>query len=271
LKYFSVNLLITHPRLSYGCTSAILSGTASLSNIMAVKLNATITTPQELLENLFTFSITIHDLRCIQIHRAIAGYTVLQMERTPRKSKSTDLSMEVAPPAQPDSPAKLLALWNWKSAILSIVLRVPVFAVAAIRRGPEAVAAAAFTEAAVCGFNAGCYAAVVQVIRNRKPVWLTALFIGVGLPALGQVIEYGVHGWRGTPHRTAAVIVSTILGAVSSLFNWYAMKRGTLLVGNEGTSFWNDVRRMPLLIGRFLLVGPCWLLRRVSWMAVRSS
>ena len=166
--------------------------------------------------------------------------------------------------AQRDSPARLIALWNWKSAILSIVLRVPVFAVATLRRGPEVVAAAVLTEAIVCGFNAGCYAAVVQAVRNRKPVWLTASLIAVGLPALGQVIEYGVHTWRGTPHRAAAVIVSTVLGALSSLFNWYAMKRGTMLVGNEGSSFSNDVRRMPLLIGRFLLLGPVWVLRRVG-------
>jgi len=170
-----------------------------------------------------------------------------------------------------DSRARLIALWNWKSAILSVILRVPVFAVVAIRRGPDVVAAAALTEALVCGFNAGCYAAVVQAIRNRKPVWLTALLIGVGLPAVGQVIEYSVHTWRGTPHTVPAVIVSTILAALSSLFNWYAMKRGTLLVGNEGGSFSSDLRRLPLLIGRFLLLGPRWVLRGVGWMAMPAG
>lgn len=171
----------------------------------------------------------------------------------------------------PDWRARLIALWNWKSAILSVILRVPVFAVAAGRRGPDVIAAAALTEAVVCAFNAGCYAAIVQAIRHRKPVWVTALVIGVGLPALGQVIEYAVHTWRGTPHAVPAVIVSTILGALSSLFNWYAMKRGTLLVGHEGGSFLSDIRQLPLLIGRFLLLGPCWLLRRVGWMALPSG
>lgn len=155
-------------------------------------------------------------------------------------------------------------LWNWKSAVLSIILRVPVFAVAAARHGLEAIALAAFTEAIVCGFNAGCYAAVVQVLRNKKPVWLTALIIGVALPAVGQVIEYQVHRWRGTPHTFIAVIVSSVLAALSSLFNWYAMKRGTLLVGGEGGSFGNDLRRIPNLIGGFLLVGPRWVLRQVE-------
>lgn len=155
-------------------------------------------------------------------------------------------------------------LWNWKSAVLSIILRVPVFAIAAARHGIEAIALAALTEAMVCGFNAGCYAAVVQVLRNRKPVWLTAIIIGVGLPALGQIIEYGVHSWRGTPHTSIAVIVSTVLAGLSSLFNWYAMKRGTLLMGEEGGSFLNDLRRIPVLLFSFLLVGPRWVLRQVE-------
>lgn len=161
--------------------------------------------------------------------------------------------------------------WNWKSAVLSIILRVPVFAVVSVRHGIGAVGAAALTEALVCAFNAGFYAAVVQAIRNRKPLWLTAVLIAVGLPALGQVIEYEVHVWRGTPHHTFAVIISSILAALSSLFNWYAMRRGTLLVGSEGNSFSEDVRQIPGLLGRFLLIGPRWVLRRVGWMALPSS
>ena len=122
-------------------------------------------------------------------------------------------------------------LWNWKSAILSIILRVPVFAVAAARHGPEAIALAAFTEAVVCGFNAGCYAAVVQVLRNREPIWLTAFIIGVALPTIGEIIEYQVHLWRGTPHTFIAVVISSVLSAVSSLFSWYAERRSLPLLG----------------------------------------
>src|SRR5262249_21977341 len=151
-------------------------------------------------------------------------------------------------------------LWNWKSAVLSVILRVPVFAAVAVRKGPEAVAGAVIAEALVCAFNAGCYAALVQHIRNRRPVWLTAVVIAVVLRAIGQVIEYEVHAWRGTPHRIFAVIVSSILSAVSSLFNWYAMRQGTLLVGAERSSLVSDLKRLPRLLGEFLLLGPRWLL-----------
>jgi hypothetical protein len=163
------------------------------------------------------------------------------------------------------------SLWNWKSAVLSMMLRLPVFAIATMRRGADVILAAVLTEAVVCSFYAGCYAAVVQAIRNRKPVWLMAVIIGFGLPALGQVIEYEVHSLRGTPHTTAAVIASSILAALASLFNWYAMKRGTMLVGGEGGSFAADLRQLPLLLGRFFLLGPRWVLRQVGRPAVSSD
>lgn len=162
-------------------------------------------------------------------------------------------------------------IWNWKSALLSIILRVPVFAIATLRSGAEAVAGAILTEAAVCAFYAGFYAALVQFLRNRKPVWLVAIVIGVVLPTLGQVFEYAVHAWHGTPHRLAAVIVSSVLSALSSLFNWYAMKQGTLLVGRERSSFSSDLRRIPVLILRFILLGPRWIGRQLRWMALPSN
>jgi hypothetical protein len=165
----------------------------------------------------------------------------------------------------------LLSLWNWKSALLSVMLRAPVFAIATIRGGPEVVAGAVLTEVAVCAINAGWYAAVAQVLRNRKPVWLVAIVISVIVPLSGQVIEYGIHVWHQTPHRVAAVIVSTFLGAIASLFNWYAMKQGTMLVGGEGSSFVSDLKKFPILLLRFFLLGPRWLGRRLGWMALPSN
>jgi uncharacterized membrane protein len=164
----------------------------------------------------------------------------------------------------------VLSLWNWKSALLSIMLRVPVFVIATVRRGPEVIAGAVLTEAVVCAFNAGWYAAITQVLRNRKPVWLVATIITVVMPLSGQIVEYAVHAWHQTPHRIAAVIVSSVLGAISSLFNWYAMKQGTLLVGDERSSFVSDLRRFPLLLGRFFLLVPRWIGRRLGWMVLPS-
>jgi hypothetical protein len=163
---------------------------------------------------------------------------------------------------------KLLLFWNWKSAVLSVMMRVPVFAVAAMKHGPEAVMGAVLTEAAVCAVNAGTYSSVVQVLRNRKPVWLVATIVTVVLPVCGQIVEYFVHLWHKTPHTTAAVIVSSVLGAISYLFNWYAMKQGTLLVGSEQSSLGSDLKRIPLLLYHFFLLGPRWLGRRLGALAL---
>jgi len=151
------------------------------------------------------------------------------------------------------------------------MMRVPIFAIATIRRGPEVVAGAILTETAVCAINAGWFAAIVQILRNRKPVWLVATVISVVVPVCGQVIEYAIHAWHQTPHRVAAVIVSTVLGAIASLFNWYVMKHGRLLVGGERSSFASDLRSMPVLLFRFLLLGPRWLVKQLGWTAQPSN
>ena len=170
-------------------------------------------------------------------------------------------------------PSRLgaIALWNWKSALLSVAFRVPVFAIATVRHGLSAMAGAVSAEALVCAIYAGCYAGVVQSIRNRRPLWLTMLTIAMVLPALGQVLEYEVHSWRSTPHRIAAVLVSSILSVLSSLFNWYVMRHGSLLVGHERSSLSSDLRRLPVLLWRFLLLVPRWLLERVRWDVLPSS
>jgi len=164
-----------------------------------------------------------------------------------------------------------IALWNWKSAILSIVFRVPVFAGVTLHRGIDAMTGAVLAETAVCAFYAGFYAAVVQYIRNRRPVWVTAFVIAVVLPALGQLLEYEVHTWRSTPHRILAVILSSILSVLSSLFNWYVMRQGTFLVGREHSSFVADLKRFPLLLWRFLLLAPRWLIHRMGWDVLPSN
>ena len=53
-------------------------------------------------------------------------------------------------------------------------------------------------------------------------------------------------------------------GAISALFNWYAMRRGTLLVGTEGRAFATDLHRLPVLIVSFLAVLPLKLLERLK-------
>lgn len=153
-------------------------------------------------------------------------------------------------------PYQLLQLWNWKSALLSIILRGPIFFVAGIRQGWADAVAALLAESIFCALSAGFYGAVVQTLKDAEPRWLTGVFLTVVMPIIFQVLEYLLHWFRGTPHLRIAEIVSLVVSGVSALFNWYAMRRGTLLVGRGSGGFGGDLRRLPLLLFGFLAVLP---------------
>ena len=141
-------------------------------------------------------------------------------------------------------------------------MRGPIFLIATVRRGWALALAAVLAESVYCVLTAGFYGAVVQILRDAEPEWLTAVFLTVVIPAAFQVLEYVLHWIRGTPHLRIAEFVSIGASAISALFNWYAMRRGTLLVGGEGRDFVSDLRRLPRLIIGFLAVLPRHFFKR---------
>ena len=170
-----------------------------------------------------------------------------------------------------DPATVLLRRWNWKAAALSILFRAPVYVIASLHSGWRETLAALFAEFAVCAGTAGFYGAFVQAIRNAQPAWATALVLTIFLPAVMQAVEYLVHWLRGTHHLHAVLIGSVVVSALSSLFNWFAMKRGTLLVGDEGKSFHRDLKRLPLLAVSFIISGPRWLWRACRKARIREN
>jgi hypothetical protein len=155
-----------------------------------------------------------------------------------------------------DPVTVLFRRWNWKAAALSILFRAPAYVISSLRSGWRETLAALFAESAVCAGTAGFYGAIVQAIRNAQPAWLTALVLTLLLPAVMQAVEYFVHWLRGTHHLHAVMLGSVVVSVLSSLFNWFAMKRGTLLIGGEGSSLQGDLRRLPLLAVSFVMSGP---------------
>ena len=166
------------------------------------------------------------------------------------------LSLDAAIAGLLRRPQQVLLLWNWKSAMLSIILRGPIFLAVTVRQGWNVSLSALFTESIFCALTAGFYGAVVQTLRDAEPEWLTVLFLTTVVPAVFQVLEYALHRFHGTPHLWLAAMVSLVVSAISALFNWYAMRRGTLLVGSEGSNIGSDLRRLPRLIFNFLVALP---------------
>ena len=159
-------------------------------------------------------------------------------------------------------PQKLVRLWNWKAAVLSICLRGPIFLAAGLRVGLSAAGSALAVESLFCAATAGFYGAVVQSFRMAQPQWLTLLFLTVVLPAIFQGLEYLMHWSRGTPHLRLAEFISIFMSGVSAAFNWYVMRRSALLVGGQGSSFTSDLRRLPRLLFSFMATMPRWWLAR---------
>jgi hypothetical protein len=162
------------------------------------------------------------------------------------------------------NPHRILVLWNWKAAWLSIILRGPIFLAATIRHGWRVTLTAVLTECFFCAVTAGFYGALIQNLRDAEPQWLTVIFLTVVVPVIFQLLEAYLHWIRGTPHLRIIERASIIVSGLSSLFNWYAMKRDTLLVGGEGGTFGSDLKRLPKLLLSFVILLPRRLIQMKS-------
>lgn len=192
------------------------------------------------------------------------GQTAIQIREDSRAVSSNPAFFEVLSNLL-RSPQRLLFLWNWKAAWLSILLRAPIFLGVTVRRGLRAAISAILIECLFCAITAGFYGAFVQSLRDAEPQWLTIFFLTLVIPVIFQVLEFFLHLLHGTPHLRIAEFISIGVSAISALFNWYAMRRGALLVGGEGGSFGSDLRRLPGLILAFVISGPrAWMRRPKS-------
>jgi hypothetical protein len=156
--------------------------------------------------------------------------------------------------------------WNWKAALLSAMLRVPLFLIATLRQGVEAVSIAVFAEAVYSAAISGCYGAVVQKLRRAHPLWASGVLILVIFPGLLLWFDYLLHLYTGMANLKGGMLAAASLSVLSSLFNWYLMSRDSLLVGKEGRSFASDLKRMPGMLTDFL----CWIPRH-CYRLLRSS
>ncbi len=156
--------------------------------------------------------------------------------------------------------------WNWKAALLSVILRAPIFLVATWHRGLEAISIAVVVEAAYSAAISGCYGAFVEKLRNAQPLWISGVLILVVLPAILLWFDYLLHWFTGMPNLRGGMVSAAILSLLYSRFNRYLMSHGSLLVGSQRRSFASDLKRMPRMVLGFLACGP-----RYCYRFLRSS
>jgi hypothetical protein len=162
-------------------------------------------------------------------------------------------------------PAKyLLHRWNWKSALLSSLIRAGLFFATNVAAGFPAALAAMKTELVFRGVTSGFYGALTQAFREAEPAWAAAIAVMILLPLANHSLELFVHWMRGTQKLLPSIGASMVLTVFSTLFNFYVMRRGTLIVGAGRTSLATDLFRIPRHVLDFLTWLPRYLIRRSS-------
>ncbi len=157
--------------------------------------------------------------------------------------------------------------WNWKAAVLSSALRAHLFLAMNLTAGWRAAVGAGLTELLFRFIASGFYGALTQSFRYVQPAWAGALSAALLLPAVSHSVEWLVHWLRGTPNLRASIIASVCFTAISTAFNWYAMRRGVLVVGDGEKSIWADLRQVP---GLFVEIGR-WAYRGMVQLAGRTG
>ncbi len=143
---------------------------------------------------------------------------------------------------------KVLAAWNWKSALTSSVWRASVFFSTNLPAGLGAALAASRTEFLYRAVAAGFYGALTaRLARCHNPRVGTATALVV-LPLLAHSLEYLVHRWAGTERLASSMVASVAVTVATTRFNLFAMRRGLLLVGPGRGSLGSDVRRLASLL-----------------------
>ena len=169
----------------------------------------------------------------------------------------------------------LLRRWNWKSAVVSSLIRAMIFLICNLKAGWLAASGAMLAEFAYRCATAGFYGALTQAFRKVRPIWTANLVVMFLLPLVSHSVELTVHLLRGTPKLFVSIVYSACFTMVSTLFCIYAMRRGAFIVGEESCSAVNDMRRIPGLIAGFVACGPValyrWFTRSLSPARILSG
>jgi hypothetical protein len=146
--------------------------------------------------------------------------------------------------------------FNWKTAVLSAILRALMFFLTNLRSGHSLALRATLVEACYATCASGVFGMITQRIRSARPAWLTGVMVWFALPASLLSLQYFVHRFFGTPQFKASMIGSFCFAALGTGFNWFAMRRGAMIVGAERRSFAADLKALPAIVWAFLTAIP---------------
>jgi hypothetical protein len=156
--------------------------------------------------------------------------------------------------------------WNWKAAVLSAMLRAPIFLVAYRKEGMALAIGAALSQFLFRTVFGGVNGAIIQAFSKVEPAWHALLTVPFILACFSHIVEFFVQvaydRYNGTTSGSKAITVSIIISVISAVFNLFAMRRGALLVKDEEQqSLWKDFKSFPRIIFEFLMFAPSLIYR----------
>ena len=159
--------------------------------------------------------------------------------------------------------------WNWKAAVLSALLRAPIFFFTYFfkKEGVKVALGAALAQSVFRFVFGGVNGSVIQSFRRVEPAWHAVLTVPLVLATFSHLIEYVVQYFYdqnvGSKGKASAIAVSVIISIISAVFNLFAMRRGALLVKDESRqSLGRDLIRMPWLVFEFISFPLVWTYKR---------
>ncbi len=163
----------------------------------------------------------------------------------------------------------LILNWNWKSAIISSVLRAPIFfgAYLAQKQGLKMAFAAMSVQFIFRAVTGGTNGSIIQSFSKIEPAWHAVVTIPIVLTIFMHIGEWllqaAFDAYTGTTGKTTAVTISVFASVVSAGFNLLAMRRGLLLVKDESQqSFWRDIKQMPWIVFELVSFPLVWTMKR---------
>jgi hypothetical protein len=142
----------------------------------------------------------------------------------------------------------LLARWNWKSALLSAIVRSALFFASTSRAGHAAALSASATEFALALALAGFIGALAQAYRRAHPRWLAFLMAASLPPLLWHACELVAHLLNRTPRIYYGVSLSVAYSVLTSSLTLWLMRRGIWLAGEERTSLRQDLGKIVAML-----------------------
>src|SRR5262249_12041920 len=138
-------------------------------------------------------------------------------------------------------PFRTLVLqWNWKSALLSPLGRGIFILAANLSGGAQAATSALTVEVIYRCVITGFIGSIGQNFRSVEPYWAGQLTV-FAIPLGCDVVDWLIHWSHGTPAMARSIAASLLLTTWSTSFDYFAMRRGALIVGEKRGSLLKDL------------------------------